>query len=171
MSRSRSQQPKPLSVTAICRRLEKAYGPVHPPARLPVVDELVATILSQNTSDANSGAAFDQLRRRFGNWDSVRRAPAARIATAIRHAGLANQKAPRIKAILQQIHQQRGRLSLDFLCDLPTGEALDYLRSFQGVGPKTERYRRLRLCGSRRNFLPSCSITSGRATSSPCFSM
>ena len=148
MSKPHSQQqPKPLSVAAICRRLEKAHGRVNPPARLPVVDELVATILSQNTSDTNSGAAFDQLRRRFGDWDAVRRAPVARVAKAIRHAGLSNQKAPRIKAILEQIYRQRGQLSLDFLCDLPTGEAVDYLRSFRGVGPKTAACVLLFACG------------------------
>ena len=62
-------------VSAICRRLRRAYGPVEPPAEWPVLDELVATILSQNTSDANSDAAFEELRRRFDDWDAVRRLP------------------------------------------------------------------------------------------------
>lgn len=122
---------------AVCRRLRRLHGPVEPPPQWPVLDELVATILSQNTADSNSDAAFAELRQRFADWDAVRRAPAARIAKAIRRAGLSNRKAPRIKAILQAIHEDRGRLSLDFLRELPTDEALAYLRKFSGVGPKT----------------------------------
>jgi endonuclease III len=124
-------------VAAICRRLRRTHGRVDPPEQWPVLDELVATILSQNTSDKNSDAAFTQLRRRFPDWDAVRRAPAARIATAIRHAGLAQQKAPRIKAILEQIHAEQGKLSLEFLHDMPTEQAVEYLGRFHGVGPKT----------------------------------
>jgi len=124
-------------VSAICRRLRRAYGPVEPPAQWPVLHELIATILSQNTSDANSDAAFEELRRRFDGWDAVRRAPAPRIARAIRQAGLSNRKAPRIKAILQQVYEDRGELSLDFLRSMPTAEAIEYLERFPGVGPKT----------------------------------
>ena len=124
-------------VTEVCRRLRKVYGPVEPPEQGPVLDELIAAILSQNTSDANSGAAFEELQRRFTDWDAVRRASPATIAKTIRRAGLSRQKAPRIKAILQKIHQQRGELSLDFLLDSPTPEAVDYLSQFPGVGPKT----------------------------------
>jgi len=131
----------------ICRRLQRVHGPVEAPARLPVLDELVAVILSQNTSDSNSGAAFDRLRDRFADWDAVRRAPVARIAEAIRQAGLANRKAPRIKAILQQIQRERGELSLDLLCCLPTAEAYAYLRRFPGVGPKTAACVLLFACG------------------------
>ena len=108
-----------------------------PPEQWPVLDELIATILSQNTSDANSGAAFEELQRRFPDWESVRLAPARRVAQAIRQAGLSNIKAPRIKKILQQIHRERGRLSLDFLCDTSTPDAVAYLSGFAGVGPKT----------------------------------
>lgn len=124
-------------VAAICRRLRKVYGPVEPPEQGPVLDELIATVLSQNTSDRNSGPAYDELRRRFRDWDEVRRSPPARIAKAIRQAGLANRKAPRIKAILQRVYEQRGELSLEFLHELPTQEAKEYLGGFPGVGPKT----------------------------------
>jgi len=124
-------------VAAILRRLHRTYGPVEPPEQWPVLDELMATILSQNTSDTNSSAAFEDLRRRYPDWDAVRRAPAARIAKAIRRAGLSNVKAPRIKAILQTIHEDRGELSLDFLCATPAAQASEYLSRLPGVGPKT----------------------------------
>lgn len=139
-------------VAAICRRLRAEYGPVEPPDQGPVLDELIATILSQNTSDSNSDAAYEELRRRFDGWDAVRRAPAARIARAIRCAGLSQQKAPRIKEVLQRIYKERGSLSLDFLGSLPTPEAMDYLRSFPGVGPKTAACVLLFAC--RRPVLP-----------------
>jgi len=121
----------------VCRRLRRVHGPVEPPVQWPVIDELIATILSQNTADTNSGAAFDRLRQTFSTWDAVRRAPVARIARAIRRAGLSNQKAPRVKAILQRIHRERGELSLEFLHGMPMAEAAEYLASFAGVGPKT----------------------------------
>jgi len=124
-------------IAAICGRLRRAYGPVEPPAQLPVLDELIAAILSQNTSDSNSDAAFAELRRRFSNWDAVRRAPGARIAKAIRNAGLSQIKAPRIKRILQAIYTERGELSLDFLCHETVPKAVEYLQQFPGVGPKT----------------------------------
>jgi endonuclease-3 len=102
-----------------------------------VLDELIATILSQNTSDANSDAAYEELRRRFDGWDAVRRAPTSKIVRAIRQAGLSRRKAPRIKQILQTVLVERGELSLDFLCRLPVAEAAVYLGRFPGVGPKT----------------------------------
>jgi endonuclease-3 len=138
---------EPLSVVEICRRLRRRYGPVELGEPLPPLDELIATILSQNTSDRNSDAAFAELRRRFPDWDAVRRAPVAAVARAIRSAGLARRKAPRIKAILRQIHRQRGELSLDFLRTLPAAEAVRYLRGFVGVGPKTAACVLLFACG------------------------
>jgi len=147
-----SRRDRARKVAAICRRLRMEYGPVEPPAQGPVLDELIAAILSQNTSDSNSDAAYEELRRRFNGWDAVRRAPAARIARAIRCAGLSQQKAPRIKKILQRIYEERGEHSLDFLGSVPTPEAMDYLRSFPGVGPKTAACVLLFAC--RRPVLP-----------------
>jgi endonuclease III len=147
MPRPSSRDPHPLSVADICRRLRKQYGPVKRGEPLSPLDELIATILSQNTSDRNSDAAFAELRRRFPDWDAVRRAPVAAVVRAIHSAGLARRKAPRIKAILRQIHGQRGELSLDFLRTLPAAEADRYLRRFVGVGPKTAACVLLFACG------------------------
>jgi len=142
-----SPRKTPRRIATICRRLEKKHGVVEPPAPLPILDELIATILSQNTSNANSGPAFDELCRRFPDWESVRRAPVKRIVAAIRQAGLANRKAPRIKQILNEIQRQRGELSLEFLADRPARDAFDYLRTFPGVGPKTAACVLLFACG------------------------
>lgn len=149
MVRDRIRRPpsRRLPVASICRRLGRVHGPVRPPAKLPVLDELVATILSQNTSDKNSHAAFAALRQKFSSWDDVRRARVPTIVRVIRHGGLARQKAPRIKALLQKIHSRHGTLSLGFLRSMPDAEAAAYLRGFPGVGPKTAACVLLFACG------------------------
>jgi endonuclease III len=104
---------------------------------LPPLDELVSTILSQNTNDNNRDRAYLALRRRFPTWEQVRDADAAAVIDAIRTAGLANQKGPRIQNVLREITEQRGALDLNFLDAMPTGEAHTWLVGFKGVGPKT----------------------------------
>lgn len=118
-------------------RLLEIYG--HPVWRnpLPPLDELVSTILSQNTNDANRDRAFETLKRLFPRWEGVRDAPAESIIQAIRPAGLANQKGPRIQTVLRAISAERGALDLDFLQDLPLEQARAWLTRFKGVGPKT----------------------------------
>ncbi len=144
--------PKRITMAELCRRLRRVYGPVTYPAPMPVLDELIATLLSQNTTDANSTVAYDQLVRRFPTWDAVRRARVATIAEAIRPAGLQQQKAQNIKGLLQTLAQRCGTLSLEFLRDQPPAEALAYLRSFPGVGPKTAACVLLFAC--RQSVLP-----------------
>lgn len=118
-------------------RLAAIYGePVWRPHGDPVT-ELVLTILSQNTSDANSGRAFMRLRQRFPTWDEVAGAPPGEIESAIAVGGLARRKAPRIQAALRAVHEARAGWDLAFLRDLPLGEAKAWLRALNGVGPKT----------------------------------
>jgi endonuclease-3 len=104
---------------------------------LPAIDELVSTILSQNTNDINRDRAFNSLRTKFSTWEGVRDANTEDVIAAIRIAGLANQKGPRIQQVLQAITKERGSLNLDFLVDMPTEEARAWLTKFNGVGPKT----------------------------------
>jgi endonuclease III len=104
---------------------------------LPAIDELVSTILSQNTNDINRDRAFDALRAKFPTWESVRDAKEKDVIAAIKPAGLANQKGPRIQQVLRAITEERGALNLDFLADLPIEQARAWLTKFNGVGPKT----------------------------------
>lgn len=104
---------------------------------LPAIDELVSTILSQNTNDINRDKAFEALRRRFPTWESVRDADTAEVVECVRVAGLANQKGPRIKQVLQEITRERGNLDLSFLNEIPLEAARAWLMKFNGVGPKT----------------------------------
>lgn len=117
--------------------LNKAYG--RPPAfrRSDPADELVRTILSQNTTDKNSLAAFAVLKKKFRTWDGLLKTDTRTIARLIRHAGLANIKANRIKEVLEEIKRREGRLNLANLTRLDDCDALKYLRSLKGVGPKT----------------------------------
>jgi len=105
--------------------------------RLPPVDELVYTVLSQNTADVNTGRTFAALKERYADWAAVRDAPAAEIAATIAHGGLSQTKAPRIKAILAAISRRAGIPDLGELDAMDDAAALDYLRSLPGVGPKT----------------------------------
>ena len=104
---------------------------------LPPLDELVSTILSQNTNDVNRDRAFDSLIKSFPDWESVRDAPQDKVIEAIRIAGLANQKGPRIQKVLSQITNECGELSIDFLADMSVEDAKSWLMRFKGVGPKT----------------------------------
>lgn len=119
------------------RRLLAVYGEPAWRNPLPALDELISTILSQNTNDTNRDRAFTQLKKRFKTWENVRDAEPSEVVEAIRIAGLANRKGPRIQAILKDITAERGALDLDFLQGLPADEAWDWLKKFNGVGPKT----------------------------------
>lgn len=118
-------------------RLLQVYGMPTWRTPLPPVDELISTILSQNTNDRNRDQAFFALKERFPDWEEVRMAPEEQIIEAIRPAGLANQKGPRIKAVLNEIFVERGSLDLMFLADMPLEEARQWLLKFKGVGRKT----------------------------------
>ena len=104
---------------------------------LPPIDELISTILSQNTNDLNRDRAFNALRAKFPTWEMVRDAKTNSVISAIRTAGLANQKGPRIQKVLRAITEERGNLDLYFLKDMPLEEARAWLTKFKGVGPKT----------------------------------
>jgi endonuclease-3 len=123
--------------SAVCEILDAEYGALVWRSHGEPMGALVMTILSQHTSDKNSERAYDNLRRTFPNWDAVRTAEVSDIAEAIRSGGLADSKAPRIKSVLQAIYEDRGTTGLDFLEDLSTEAAREYLLSFHGVGPKT----------------------------------
>ncbi|HEY7975187.1 MAG TPA: endonuclease III, partial [Ktedonobacterales bacterium] len=99
---------------------------------------LIATILSQHTSDLNSARAYERLRSAFPDWSAVRDAPVEVVANVIRVGGLAQVKAERIQRVLRAIGGRAGgALDLDYLCDLSLGDARDSLLALPGVGPKT----------------------------------
>jgi len=125
-----------MTVAEIIRCLEAKYGRQQR-SRLDPISELVLTIISQNTSDANSRPAFGALREAFAGWQQVAEARPEEIADAIRAGGLEHIKARRIKQALSEILRQRGQLDLNFLRGMPLDEAKAWLRRLPGVGPKT----------------------------------
>jgi endonuclease III len=118
-------------------RLRKSQGPSAPKPRLDPLDELVLTVLSQNTSDTNRDRAFAGLKERFATWDAVWASRAQELADAIRPGGIANVKSQRIKAILDEIRRREGKLSLARLKKMSDDDVTEYLAGLPGVGPKT----------------------------------
>lgn len=121
----------------VYRLLGQTYG-IKPwqPRREPL-HELISTILSHRTTQANEAKAFDQLWRTYADWEAIRDAPAADVAEAIRPANWPEAKALRIKEVLARIIRERGAPEIDFLADLPAAQGLAWLEALPGVGPKT----------------------------------
>lgn len=138
-------QRTPDNLARLCRILLGTYGEVHEwLAGFPLnvlagnpLDELIATVLSQATSDRNSSRAFTNLRLAYPVWEDVLAAPPEEVAAAIACGGLGRQKARTIQAILARLRDEGGALSLDFLAARPADEARRHLLSLPGVGPKT----------------------------------
>jgi len=124
-------------VRSVDRLLEKEYGvPKH--RRIDPLDELILTILSQNTNDRNRDRAYTAMRQAFPTWRDVMTAPRAKLEKVLKPGGLAKTKSGRIQKILRSI-AQRGSLNLNYLRRLPTEDVETILQSFDGVGPKTAR--------------------------------
>jgi endonuclease-3 len=121
----------------VAEHLLKAFGNPEWRSPLPPVDELISTILSQNTNDLNRDRAYAALRAKYPTWEAVRDAKKDAVIRTIRSAGLANQKGPRIQDVLRKITQERRNLDLGFLKSLPLEEARSWLLKFKGIGPKT----------------------------------
>jgi endonuclease III len=129
--------PDPRDIEVVRRRLRAEQGEFVPHRRLPILDEVIATILSQHTSDRNSERAFGQLKEKFPVWEEVLEAAPEQVADAIRCGGMADQKARRIQQVLMVVEQREHRLDLTRLNELTDAEVEDYLISLPGVGPKT----------------------------------
>jgi len=135
--------------TEECRAVHAALSLLHPEAaekkqsdggcgkRKLVLDALVGTILSQNTTDVNSQRAFSSLKAAFPTWEEVLAAPSAEIEEAIRSGGLAATKTERIKAILQTLRDERGEISLEHLRAMDDATVKAALKKYKGVGDKT----------------------------------
>lgn len=130
----------------VVQNLEGEYGPKRNERERDALGTLVSIILSQQNSSESTRRVYAELRRRFPTWNKVLAAPVELVEDAIRAGGLARQKAARIQAILGAIKRERRRLDLDFLADMAPDEAMRYLTSFSGVGPKTARCTLLFAC-------------------------
>jgi endonuclease-3 len=126
-----------LKAKKVCDVLIRYYGKAVSVRKLPPLDELVMTILSQHTNDANMVRAYESLKERFPTWEDVLDAPQEEIALFIRSSGMYNLKAKRIQAALREINERVGRLDLSHLKTMELEDAKKWLTSLHGVGPKT----------------------------------
>ena len=125
-------------IIKVDRMLLDCYGDrIWRPHFSDLLDALIQTVLSQNTSDVNSHRAFSQLKERFPTWEAAGRASVDQIERAIRSGGISRIKAERIKILLDMIKRENGSYSLENLRRMAPGEARDYLDDLPGVGPKT----------------------------------
>jgi len=122
---------------AVCKQLVEHYGDVVVERNLPPIDELVMTILSQNTSNVNMYRGYRALKETYDSWEQVLQAPQSEVADTIRSSGFFRIKAERIQASLGEIKKRVGELDLSLLEHMDRRKALDWLTSLHGVGPKT----------------------------------
>jgi endonuclease-3 len=124
-------------VRAIRDRLRAFYGRPRNEPHFAPLDELILTVLSQNTNDRNRDVAYARLRARFSNWQAVAEAPVEEVEEAIRPAGISRVKSRRIQAMLRAISEEVGTLDLQWLATAPREEAIEFLERLPGVGRKT----------------------------------
>lgn len=142
----------PSEVRELVERLEGVYGRPDPNPRLAPMDELISCILSQHAADAISYPTFFRMKEQYPTWEELAQETPERLADVVRKAGLANQKARSILGCLREIKRRTGEYSLEILEDMPTGEAMKWLQSLPGVGPKTAA---ITLCFAfRRSVVP-----------------
>lgn len=122
----------------IHRRLCAVYGcPIPYFHSYDPISELVSSLLSHRTRNAESGRAYKALKDRYPDWAAVRDAPTVDIEATIQGVTWPEQKAPRIQAVLRAVTERHGSLSLDFLGDMPVPKARAWLEGIPGIGPKT----------------------------------
>jgi endonuclease-3 len=137
-SPKRSAKRKPTLTSELVKiRLESVYGQIEWRPRMIAIDELIFTVLTQNTSDLNAERAYDTLRKSLPTWGQVIEAEAENVAALIKRGGLSNQKSVRIQKILVEILKRIGHFDLEFLAARPLEETRQWFISLPGVGPKT----------------------------------
>ena len=132
-----SKRPDKRRLRAIRDRLRGYYGRPRNLAHRAPLDELVLTILSQNTNDRNRDVAYTRLRERFPTWEAVLSAPAEEVEEAIRPGGISKVKSRRIQEILRAVGDEPAGLSLDWIAEAPLERTIEFLESLPGVGRKT----------------------------------
>jgi len=124
-------------IRALNGRLDKIYGPFKPFRKMDGVEELIVTVLSQNTNDVNRDRAYRNLRSKFPTWDAILEATQKEVEDAIRVGGLAHNKSIAIIKILSELKNRYGEFTVDPIVKLPIREALQELKKLPGVGTKT----------------------------------
>ncbi len=128
--------------TDILRRLHSAlieqFGRiVRPPEkRRDPVWVLVQGVVGARTKTLVSNENTDRLLAEYGSWDRVGEASVKELAAKLKTATFPEQSAKRLKASIQEIASQRGRVTLDHLHNVPTEEAMEWLETLPGIARK-----------------------------------
>ena len=136
-SKPATKRPPKWTPSELIAILDRCYGRPQQQTSGAPVTELVLTLLSQHTSDHNSGKAMHRLLEHFPAWDDIVAAPTSEVEEAIRPGGLAPTKAPRLQALLAEVRERTDGYDLSELAEMPLADAKAWLRSLPGVGPKT----------------------------------
>lgn len=123
----------------IISRIEDTFGEKRKSVktRPDLMDVLIATKLSQNTTDKTSYIAFTNLKKDFKDWEDVMNSPLSKIRKSIKVCGLANTKSANIKEMLNLMYKKSGNLSLNYLKRYTNKEVYDELLQYKGIGKKT----------------------------------
>ena len=126
-------------LTKVISRLDEHFGKPFDHTKKPpeILDVLIATKLSQNTTDKSSFKAYTNLKKKFGTWDNVAKASEKDIKDCIKVCGLANTKARNIKLMLQQMKKKYGTLELSFLQEYDNEKVYEEFLQYDGIGVKT----------------------------------
>lgn len=135
--RSRPLATQRRALAVLHDRLVELYGEPTPQRVLPPLDELVLTILSQNTTDTNRDRAWEQLRQRYPDWQGVAAAPLLDLEEALKPGGLQRVKARRIQETLIRVYERRGAFDLDHLGEIGIDAARVELSAIKGLGAKS----------------------------------
>jgi hypothetical protein len=165
---SRTMRPAPEDLKAkaleIHRRLCGAFGcPIPYFHALDPVSELVSSLLSHRTRNADSGRAFKALRARYPTWEALCEAPTAEVQETIAGVTWPELKAPRIQAILRAIAERRGALSLDFLSDMPVAGPVRGSKASPALGRKRAQRSSASACCAKLRFRSTATTIASRS--------
>lgn len=128
-------------VKEILDELERLYGNEARPASdfcyEEPLDDLILTILSQNTNDKLRDKAFANMKAHYSSWEEVAHADIEELKDVLRIAGMSGTKPPRIQQILAAVKDKFGVYSIKELRGWTQPDVRAYLTSLPGVGPKT----------------------------------
>jgi len=126
------------SLNNVIKELKKTFGSYKNPSRkVSILDTIIATKLSQNTTDKTAHIAYKNLKKTFPKWSDLLSAPLNLIEKNIRVCGLAKTKAADIKNMIRQIHSERKSVSLEYIRKFDNDKVYEELLGFKGIGVKT----------------------------------
>ena len=152
-------------VKEILDELERLYGNEARPASdfcyEEPLDDLILTILSQNTNDKLRDKAFANMKARYSSWEEVAHADIEELKDVLRIAGMSGTKPPRIQQILAAVKDKFGVYSIKELCGWTQPDVRAYLTEDLGHR-RVLRPRPSGLPGRHAHHAPQQALRLGR---------